>query len=444
MNAHAVVSRASNLLLNLRRSVFLGFRLARRRGNACAQRTIADIIELRKLRAMIEPDRIEDYLQRLTPLARSNLLTELERLEVCGADMPGSAAILEKLRAEFRKGEPAPKNGQINKRVAHPSRYFFMPLEPLLVNGDSEHANSGRILRGSLAPIWEWITRDLLPTMARDYVNEMQRLIVADNQREAKQVAGTFQIKIVKYLESTLGSAAGIDQARKKLATYTASHAVYDDLTKMRSVLHARDALAKFDDALPAAIDEFDNVRLSKITELLDALGKTNAKEIPFALAMVAKRLKTPWQLIRLATAATPSKNAADVVATPCAIAVSMVLDRVDDDRLALRAALRNERVLVAKGLLLEIYEIEDALRAHIDRLDGSDWGKRLSHLMNAIAAMVEAELSRFPDHVDHVLASHNLRGGGHQTLAGRLSSLAGKGRDAVSGGAAYCRKLIG
>ena len=60
---------------------------------------------------MIEPDRIEDYLQRLTPQARSNLLTELERLEVCGAAMPGSAAILEQLRAEFRKSEQTKKSG---------------------------------------------------------------------------------------------------------------------------------------------------------------------------------------------------------------------------------------------------------------------------------------------------------------------------------------------
>ena len=50
-------------------------------------------LKLRKLLAMIGPDKIEDYLQRLTPTARSNLLTELERLEVCGAAMPGSAAI---------------------------------------------------------------------------------------------------------------------------------------------------------------------------------------------------------------------------------------------------------------------------------------------------------------------------------------------------------------
>lgn len=381
---------------------------------------------------MMHPERIDDYLQRLTPLARSNLLTELERLEVCGAAMPGSTALLEKLRAEFRNSEQTRKGGPTNVRVAHPSRYFFMPLEPLLVNGDPEHANSGRILRGSLAPIWEWITRDLLPTMARDYVNQMKGLIAADKQRDAKQVAGAFQTKIVKYLESTLGSPDGVNQTRIKLATYTASHGVYGDLTKMLCVLRARDALTKFSDALPAAIDEFYNARLCKITELLGELGKTNADEIPFALALVVKRLKTPWQLIRLATMAAPTKNAADIAATPCANAVSMVLDRLDDNRLALRAALKNERVLVAKELLIEIYDTEDALRAHIDRLDESDWGKRLNNLMNAIAAMVDAELSRFPDHVDHVLASHNLRGlPSHQTLAGRLTSF-WRGRSAT------------
>jgi hypothetical protein len=59
------------------------------------------------------------------------------------------------------------------------------------------------------------------------------------------------------------------------------------------------------------------------------AFRKTHAEEIPFALALVAKRLKTPWQLIRLATKAAPTKNAADVAATPYAIVVPMVLDRL-------------------------------------------------------------------------------------------------------------------
>ena len=388
---------------------------------------------------MIEPDRIEDYLQRLTPTARSNLLTELERLEVCGAEMPGSTAILEKLRAEFRKSEQTQKSGQTQKRVANPSRYFFTPLEPLLVNGAAEHANPGRILRGSLAPIWEWITRDLLPTMARDYESEMKKLIAADNQREIKQVAGTFQTKIVKYLESTLGSPDGVKQTRIKLATYTASHAAYGDLAKM---LRARDALAKFNDALPAAIDKFDDARVSQVAQLLDAFRKSHTEELAFAMALVGARLKTPWQLIRLTTRLSPSKNAADIAATPYGIAVTMVLDQLDDKRLALRMALKNERVLVAKELLTEIDDTEHALQAHIDRLDESEWGKRLHDLMNQINAMVEAEVSRFPDKVDHILGSRSLRG--HPSLAGRLTSLAWKGRDAVSDGAAYCKKLIG
>jgi hypothetical protein len=80
-------------------------------------------------------------------------------------------------------------------------------------------------------------------------------------------------------------------------------------------------------------------------------------------------------------------------------------------------------------------------LQVRIDRFDESDWGKRLQILMSAICALVEAEVSRFPDNVDHVLASRSLRS--HQSLAGRLTHLAWKGRDAVSDGAAYWKKLI-
>src|SRR5712691_8603998 len=99
--------------------------------------------------------------------------------------MPGCEEILATLRAEFRNDEST------QPRAGNASRYFFAPLEPLLIDGAPEHANSGRILRGSLAPIWEWISRDLLPAMARDYVKEMNQLTAADNGREARNVAAT-------------------------------------------------------------------------------------------------------------------------------------------------------------------------------------------------------------------------------------------------------------
>jgi hypothetical protein len=381
-------------------------------------------------------DRIQEFLQRLTPLTRNCLLTELERLETSEGEMPGTGEILARLRAEFRK------DASTQNRVGMPSRYFFAPLEPLLVNGAPEHANSGLIQRGSLAAIWEWISRDLLRTMASDYIKKVDELTLANNQKQAVRVAVTFQIKVVKSLENILGSPEGAEQTRKKLAAYTASRSAYDDLTKMQAVLRERDALAKFDEALPAAIQKFDDARIAKITALLDAFGKKHADVVPFALALVAKRLKTPWQLARLATKAAASKSAADVAATPYAITVSMVLDRLEDSRATLRVALRHNRVLVAKQILTEIYDTEYALQVRIDQLDQSDWGIRLEALMASIATLVEAEVARFPENVGHVLGSRRLRS--HDSLAGRLTYLAYKGRDAVSGGGALLKKLTG
>ena len=385
---------------------------------------------------MTHTDQITNYLRQLTPQARSSLLTELERLEVCGAAIPGAAPVLEKLRAEFRKG------GQSQHRVANPSRHFFSPLEPMLVDGAPDHENSGRIVRGSLAPIWEWISHDLLPTMASDYAAQMKPLIAADDQQAIRKTAATFQTKVFKFLENALNSRDGAERARAKLATYTASRSAFVDLTKMVGVLGARDALAKLNQELPASIVEFEDAQIAAIAGQLDAFGKQNADAIPFALTLVAERLKTFRQLARLATRAAPSMNAADIAATRYAIVVSMVLDRLEDKGVALRAALKNNRILVAKELLTEIYDTEHALQARICWLDQSDWGMRLHRIMNAIAAEVDTEVGKFPEEVGHILESLNLRR--RQSLADRLTQMASKGRDALTSGVASCMKLIG
>jgi hypothetical protein len=278
--------------------------------------------------------------------------------------------------------------------------------------------------------------------MARDYNAQMKELIAGDRQRELQQAAAAFQVKVVKSLEGTLGTPDGAAQARSRLAAYTASPAVYGDLTKILVALRAREALAKFNDALPARIVKFDDAQVTRIMGLVDAFAKKNADAVPFALALVALRLNTPWQLMRLATKAARSKKAADVAATPYAVAVSMVLDRLEDKRLVLLLALKHNRVVIARDTLSEIYDIEYALQVRIDELAASEWGRRLHGIMDTIAALVEAEVARFPDEVGHVLGSRSLRH--HRSLGGRLTYLAWKGRDAITDSVSFCKGLIG
>jgi hypothetical protein len=206
----------------------------------------------------IPSDRIREYLLQLPPRARARLLAETERLHLCGEDIPDTGLVLSALRAEFRKDDRS------HNRVGNPSRYFFQPLEPVLVDTTPEHANCGQISRGSLSAIWEWISQNLLPTMAGEYNEGMKKVLIAGNPREAQQFAVAFQTKVSKYLEGMLASESGAADVRAGLAIYTSSRAAFGDLTKMLGFLRARAALAAFNTALSLKITTFDDERLAR------------------------------------------------------------------------------------------------------------------------------------------------------------------------------------
>lgn len=91
-------------------------------------------------------ERLTQFLQQPAPQVRGRLLAELERLHQLGEDIPHSEPLIAALRAEFRN------TGQDRCRAGNPLRYFFEPLERVLVDGAPERANSGRVTRADLAP----------------------------------------------------------------------------------------------------------------------------------------------------------------------------------------------------------------------------------------------------------------------------------------------------
>ncbi|HET7888257.1 MAG TPA: hypothetical protein VFL62_18700 [Bradyrhizobium sp.] len=372
--------------------------------------------------------RTREYLARLTPLARSSLLTEIERLQMYGEDVSAFAPILAALRAEFRQ------SGESASRVGNPSRYFFKPIETLFVDRAPERANAGQISRGSLAPIWEWINHELLPTMARDYCEAMKTALVGGHVQEASRIADAFQSKVIKSLQGKLASTEGEKSAEQGLAQYTSSRACISDLKKTLAALQIREAIVALEGALPAKIDRLEGEALAKVQALLDAFVAKHPAEAPFALTVIMKRLKHPWQLVQFAIRSAYSSAASDVATSRYAIAVSMVLDHLDDRRWLLRQALKSNRVETAKEILVDIYDVEYQLHDWIARLDQSDWGRRLDECMAALAADLDAEYHTIPGdihdaHLHHVLEGVERRRPG----AGLLHHLWLKGRDVLA-----------
>lgn len=367
-------------------------------------------------------EQLKQFLGQLTPQVRGRLLAELERLLELGEPIPRTEELIASLRAEFPNGP---------ERRGEPARFFFKPLEPVLVDGAPERANSGQIARGSLSPIWTLLTTELLTTMAREYVDSVSKVLA--NPKQAEKLAVGFQKKALGYLDGTMRSTEGSAMVRASLRMYTTSSAVFDDLAKMFMVFRASNALTKFAQDVAPKIAALEGPALAKVLEQLKTLKGANADAIPFGLTIVAGRLATRWHLLHLATKMAESKAPTAVAATPYALVVSMVLDQIDEKRLLLSIALRSNRVVVAKGILKEIYAIENALKAQID-LGDSDWAARLREQMAAVEAALNAEVQASRTnvgHLTHVLTSNGLRPA--QSLKERLARAVQKGRDIVT-----------
>lgn len=370
---------------------------------------------------------INSYLRQLSPQVRSRLLAELERLQQLGEEIPGSQDVIALLRGEFRGTAPAPN------RVDAPSRCFFQPLEPVLVERAPERAHAGQISRSSLGPIWSWISEKLLRTMCAEYIEAVKHAIAINDTRGAEQIASAFQTKVSRYVQQMLATAEGTADIRQGLMLYTSSPATFDDLVKLMTVQRVREALTAFTSGLAPKISFAKDESVTKILAGLNKLRGASEEAVPFALTIIEKRLDTRWQIIELATKGTNTREAARLAQMPYALAVQLVLDQIEDKKQMLQYALRKDRMRLAKDLLAEIHTMESALKKRIDLRD-SDWGRRLEELMAAVQHALANEVQRLPidhQHLRHVLESTHL-GSPHELMT-KVAAVAERGRSVIA-----------
>jgi len=342
-------------------------------------------------------DKLREYLRVLKPEARALLVAELERGALRGDNAPGTDIILQELRSAMRT------QAQGGDRVGHAARLFFAPLEPFLVDDAPQFAHDGRLARTTLTPIWEWICRDLATEQAQAYGAEISRLLAAKDDAKAEAAARAFQDQVVQLVNAALSSARADDKAKRKLAVQIGTPRALEDIYRVISILRARDAIAALSSRLPSSIRNLTDDQMLALRTLFDSTS--GQRELfAYAIVLVMSKLQYPWQLIRFATKAANTDDAAKVADTTYAVAVTIVLQDVERMVRLLSEDIKRGQAMARPMLLKDIHDAARGLRSEMDLSGDTPWSRRLAAIRTDVANLVRGEIESTPGRVRRLL----------------------------------------
>jgi hypothetical protein len=333
------------------------------------------------------------------------LVAEVERGLLRGDDTAGSELILQELRHAMRAAaQPMPRFGDA-------ARMFFVPHEPFLIDSRPDHKRMGRIARGSLEPIWEWIVRDLMPAEAKALTEDVNRALQAGDRTKAEQVVRALHDRAIQRIRAAVAGVDADEKARRKLAVQVGTPRALEDVTTLLRILEIRDVLADWGRRLPSSFRVFEREQADQAKALIDSatVSKSGEATAPqksdvylYGLVVVMGRLSAPWQLIRIATRAAESDVTARVAETPYAAAVNLVLGEIENTVSELRAELKAGRPVAA--MLKEIHDAARGLRTEMDLSFDSPWSRQLAAIRSDVSDLLRGEIETTPGRVRRLL----------------------------------------
>jgi hypothetical protein len=343
-------------------------------------------------------ERLRHFLRAMSPAARGMLLRELERGALSGENFPGFELILEELR-EQQRSSASPM-----ARIEGLDRRLFQPLVPFLVDGEGTEKIRGRIARSSLANIWVWVQRDLMPVEIKTHAENLSVAITQDNSEESHRLAVAFQDRFVGEVEKVLKENTSDRKSRQKLVSQLGGENVLEDLLDVVAILRIRDALVALSQRLPAQIKNLTDSDLEGVRALFEHPAVQRPSVFPYALALLFSRLSFPPHILRLAVAAAETDSAPRIAETSYAFAVDLVVDEISRQATRVPSDLRARATAEVCTSIKKFHDFSRALTTELDVSVDTRWTKRLAQLRTDLAGLLRSKIDGLPGQVRRLL----------------------------------------
>jgi len=329
----------------------------------------------------------EDIASRL---ARA---VEVDRLLEGGA-LPHDL-ILEGLR-------PALRATDMHQRTPTPLRVFCRPFEDLLVNVARKDKQKGRIMRAHVVPVWNWVSKTLLPDVSEPYSNDVRRLVMERRYDEAVMRAEPFWPLAAGAIQKAVAADAAF--VRKLLGD---DHAVAD-AQEMAILLKSGPSFCAVQALLPKPTPALSEDLLHGLRRIYDHVIENNADAGPFVSVAAMRRLAKPWEALKLALMITRQSQDTLLSSTDMGLAGDILLVDMEDARTAIMAARHpvfDADALVAN--LAKFTEISIAITREVEILRKGTWGQRLLKDRAAVGTVMDGFMERVAKEIAGALPTH-------------------------------------
>lgn len=316
-----------------------------------------------------------------------------------GHNLPHEA-ILEGLR-------PALQREHYDRRPT-PLRLFCRPFQDLLTCQPRKVKQKAAIARGSLVPVWNWVSLTLIPDSAHAYVNDAKSHVLKQRLEGAIARAAEFWPIAADAIRKALSTEGGRQAAQKSLGDAFA----VEDAAEMALLLEAGQVIEQMSALLPAPVANFHDQLVWEVREIYNQLVQTHPDAAPYIAVITMNRLSRPWEALRLPLLVTRHTDETLISNTDMGLVGEILFTRME----ALKESIQMTRhpLFSAEKLMEEVKTFADLSSNIVKQIElkrQGEWGKRLLAERVEIGKVMENFMDRAPREVSAALPMQKATG---------------------------------
>ena len=327
---------------------------------------------------------LKNFLGNLPGQAAARLAMAVEVDRLMDGQLLPHQDILDGLRPVLRRDH--------YERAPTPLRLFCRPFQDLLTCHPRITKQKGVIARGTLVPVWNWISQSLLPGETAQYVKETKAHVLNHRLDAAISCAAQFWPVVANALNQALATEAGRQAAQKALGDAFA----VADAREIALLLTIGEAVEKVEAMLPPPVPSFNERLVWQVREIYDQLIKSHPDGAPYLPLIVMSRLVKPWEALRLPLMLARHTDETLISKTDMGLVGEVLFTRMEELKTAIQQTRHPQ--FDAEKLLEQARTFAD-LSSHIvkeiELKREGEWGKRLLAERVQIGKVMESFMER-------------------------------------------------